>query len=576
MKNPERWRTDTRYRVVSAITIGLLPTIQILLSVTSHTSALLLVSQLDQDHSLPWFLCCLMMFLIPSLCILLTDGVPVIIQPVSIPPWRQLCVHLILHSLHTTGLVLITFFSLPSLSILQSCCLLGSFSLVPSMINLLKMSKKNVAKKTKIADILCFVTQLSCVISWPIVLTGDLVWTLPIGLVLTSVGYSAHSLSSLDYTWLHPVEDLTTWTPQQRKVYHTLSALITLILAMLSFLSPHVSLNSSESQHFGLPLLLLCIQLASSLLLRLLSFFSCRTKLTTVGLVAPLTLAPVITLLPIGFLTHFCSRLPLFHGSQLVCSSYPDTEHFILLPLIFLLTYTSQCWVLRRSHSHHSYLPPTSSTMLLQQTLLCNLYPKKSLTSPDVRPTVLACATMWHETAEEMRALLVSVFKVDRDQAKQENKNNFKWEIHVLFDDAINCNHRTGEIVPNEFLRIFCQEMKSLMISYSQTEMSEKEAENVKITKTPYGGLLVWKLPGGSVLYCHLKEKIVIRNKKRWSQCMYFLYFLGHPLLPKSPFKSDSTLDNTFILALDGDVEFSYPGVKRLIEVFSPPPQMSK
>ena len=61
------------------------------------------------------------------------------------------------------------------------------------------------------------------------------------------------------------------------------------------------------------------------------------------------------------------------------------------------------------------------------------------------------------------------------------------------------------------------------------TCFQEKEAV---VTKTPYGGLIVWTLPGGSVLYCHLKEKAVIRNKKRWSQCMYFLYFLGHPRLP--------------------------------------------
>ena len=92
-------------------------------------------------------------------------------------------------------------------------------------------------------------------------------------------------------------------------------------------------------------------------------------------------------------------------------------------------------------------------------------------------------------------------------------------------------------------------------------------SDDDKVTVMPYGGLLVWTLPGGSMHFCHLKEKIVIRNKKRWSQCMYFLYFLGHPLLPTSPFHSDQPMDNTFILALDGDVEFSYSGVQRLIEV---------
>ena len=35
---------------------------------------------------------------------------------------------------------------------------------------------------------------------------------------------------------------------------------------------------------------------------------------------------------------------------------------------------------------------------------------------------------------------------------------------------------------------------------------------------TPYGGRLVWKLPGENVLIAHLKDKEKIRHKKRWSQ----------------------------------------------------------
>ena len=96
---------------------------------------------------------------------------------------------------------------------------------------------------------------------------------------------------------------------------------------------------------------------------------------------------------------------------------------------------------------------------------------------------------MWHETAEEMRALLTSVFKVDKDlcemsilliflkvdyeQALPKNKENFKWEIHVLFDDAINCNFQTSEIVPNEFLRTFCDEMESMIATYDIEHKAE-------------------------------------------------------------------------------------------------------
>ena len=46
--------------------------------------------------------------------------------------------------------------------------------------------------------------------------------------------------------------------------------------------------------------------------------------------------------------------------------------------------------------------------------------------------------------------------------------------------------------------------------------------------ETPYGGQLIFKLPGGSQLIIHLKDKTKIRHKKRWSQVMYMYYLLGY------------------------------------------------
>lgn len=45
---------------------------------------------------------------------------------------------------------------------------------------------------------------------------------------------------------------------------------------------------------------------------------------------------------------------------------------------------------------------------------------------------------------------------------------------------------------------------------------------------TPYGGRLEWTLPGKTKMIAHLKDKGLIRPKKRWSQCMYMYYLLGH------------------------------------------------
>ena len=44
-----------------------------------------------------------------------------------------------------------------------------------------------------------------------------------------------------------------------------------------------------------------------------------------------------------------------------------------------------------------------------------------------------------------------------------------------------------------------------------------------KKVATPYGGRLIWTLPGGNQLIAHLKDKAVIRHRKRWSQVTYHI-----------------------------------------------------
>lgn len=41
--------------------------------------------------------------------------------------------------------------------------------------------------------------------------------------------------------------------------------------------------------------------------------------------------------------------------------------------------------------------------------------------------------------------------------------------------------------------------------------------EQPSIYQTPYGGQLTYILPGDNQLVVHLKDKLKIRNKKRWS-----------------------------------------------------------
>ncbi|XP_076094769.1 chitin synthase chs-2-like isoform X3 [Mytilus galloprovincialis] len=87
-----------------------------------------------------------------------------------------------------------------------------------------------------------------------------------------------------------------------------------------------------------------------------------------------------------------------------------------------------------------------------------------------------------------------------------------------------------------------------------------------KMMRTPYGARITWKLPGGNDLVAHLKDNDKIRHKKRWSQVMYMNYILKWKLKEKFGKSGyQDALENTFLLALDGDVEFEPEAVLSLM-----------
>lgn len=84
----------------------------------------------------------------------------------------------------------------------------------------------------------------------------------------------------------------------------------------------------------------------------------------------------------------------------------------------------------------------------------------------------------------------------------------------------------------------------------------------------PYGGRLVWTLPGNTKIICHLKDKNKIRHKKRWSQVMYMYYLLGYRImqLDATPERKMTIAQNTYLLALDGDIDFQPKAVHLLVD----------
>ena len=199
-----------------------------------------------------------------------------------------------------------------------------------------------------------------------------------------------------------------------------------------------------------------------------------------------------------------------------------------------------------------------------------------SVKNTDKITRIYACATMWHENKEEMMEMLKSLYRIDMDYSARRlaqkylgivDQDYYEWETHILFDDCMEVgDNPEEEQVINKFVRLLVETMNE---AGSHAYGKKIKVKPCRKYPTPYGGRLVWTLPGKTKIVCHLKDKDKIRHKKRWSQCMYMYYLLGYKLmeLPISDDRKDAMAENTYILALDGDIDFQPEAIIRLVDL---------
>ncbi|XP_054911263.1 chitin synthase chs-2-like [Poeciliopsis prolifica] len=209
---------------------------------------------------------------------------------------------------------------------------------------------------------------------------------------------------------------------------------------------------------------------------------------------------------------------------------------------------------------------------------------KKQNKEDDIPAMIYLCATMWHETYEEMMNIMISMFRLDKYRPKAGSKfNDFTFEAHLFFDDAFENAQETQDRHLNTYAKDLVQiitEVHGIFKNLDKTFFEiQQEIPHQSIIETPYGARLVVEMPHGNNIVVHFKDKQKIRNKKRWSQVMYLYYLLGWKLMTKYHTdwkKGENETDlkikikrekhNTYLLALDGDTDFQPAALLLLID----------
>ncbi|KAK3522969.1 hypothetical protein QTP86_010300 [Hemibagrus guttatus] len=220
-------------------------------------------------------------------------------------------------------------------------------------------------------------------------------------------------------------------------------------------------------------------------------------------------------------------------------------------------------------------------SMLLNTKFEIALQPKQASKEQE-KVTIYLCATMWHETLDEMMKMIISMFRLDKFRPKKNQFNDVVFESHIYFDDAFLT--KDNKRCVNEYAETLAEVIREVYIIFSEENKSafreRKPLPAQKIFQTPYGCRLQYTLPHGNMLFVHFKDKHQIRHKKRWSQIMYLYYLLGWRLhknyyqmykhrdvhLKNIEEQLQKSKENTYILALDGDTDFQPSAVMLLVD----------
>ncbi|XP_046355616.2 chitin synthase chs-1-like [Haliotis rufescens] len=352
------------------------------------------------------------------------------------------------------------------------------------------------------------------------------------------------------------------------------------------------------NESLSLPWMVAAISVVSSAVCYKISKYACKILAQELCFAVPLLLSFPATLCALGYAVLHADYVNkvmgttlienYFHANDLltVVTSYTYvywipigiTSIIYLVFGIGLHIWTPKCN--RMTPTSRLFQKPLYCGVLLDSSLILNRNREEQWAEPLKQamwtdtPMIHLCATMWQEEQKEMVQLIKSILRLDLHQSNfcareafgMESKDHYKFDANIFFDNAF-CGKG-----PKRTINMYVRRLAMAMQQACREVLSEVDItlESPKKVKTPYGGKLEFTLPNDNKLIVHLKDSKKIRRKKRWSQVMYMYYFLKHGITDNPIYQTEEArmekAQNTFLLALDGDVDFQPDALRILLD----------
>ncbi|XP_073706288.1 chitin synthase chs-1 [Garra rufa] len=564
----------------------------------------------------------------PSVLLLLKSTWKYIFKSANMPSKKTVFWVLFVEFLVALGAAVLTIVAMPHFDIVTNVMILNSVSILSAVFQVVA---ECLAKERKQLIMLPACSIFLIVIGYVLFAVNYLVFENSlqikisvglaiVGTICVSVNWWENYSTLFDIAFL---EDISRDIAQSRNVVCIISSLMR-ILVTSAVVGAYVPLSGREWKSVKLVfetvvVSLVGIQIASSALCRWFVVVACKMHALRRSFVIPMYLAS-ITIMAV-FLVPIVVKIPESNQTcfeNLQPNSSDKWLHLLLTDAIRtlnardivaqmnigglaclgfsalswwlgLILSTIYIWFLkiqRIERTQDLFVRRMYEGAFLEQSMLLNTrfeIRKKIKEKQSAKETVrvFLCATMWHETYNEMIKIIISMFRLDQYRPKTDKHSDVEFEFHIYFDDAFK-DVNNGRHA-NEYAEILVDVIKEVYTIFSEEDpciFTQKAAlPHQTIINTPYGGRLQYILPKGNLMMVHLKDKKLIRHKKRWSQIMYLYYILGWRLnrqcfkefeagkeLKSLKEKLKKDRENTYILALDGDTDFQPSAVMLLID----------